>query len=53
MIYEVYKNTNGAIEVLGRTKSLTKATEYCQRMNEDWDDPTGAHYDFREVSNAD
>lgn len=49
MIYEVYKNTNGDIEVLGRTKSLTKATEYCQRMNEDWDDPSGAHYDFREV----
>lgn len=34
MIYEVYKNTHGEIEVLGRTKSLTKATEYCQRMNE-------------------
>ncbi len=49
MIYEIYKTTNGDIEVLGRTKSLTKATDYVQSMNEDWDDPSGAVYDFREV----
>lgn len=49
MIYEIYKDTHGEIAVLGRTRSLTRAVEYCQRMNEDWDDPSGATYEYREV----
>ena len=45
MMYAVIKNfMNGDKKVVYKTADLLQARDYAESLNEDFDDPDGAHY---------
>lgn len=49
-MWGVYKRKMDGTEVLiARSKSMTAAHDYAERLEEDWDDPTGATYSYKEI----
>lgn len=49
-MWGVYKrNMDGTEVLIARSRSKTAAHDYAERLEEDWDDPSGATYTYREV----
>ena len=49
--YGIFKhNMDGTEQRIARARTETAAHDYAERMSEDWDDPSGAWYDYREVT---
>ena len=49
--YGLFKhNIDGTERMIARAKTKTAAHDYAERMEEDYDDPSGAWYDYREVT---
>lgn len=48
--YGVFRHgMDGSVKMIARSRIKTAAHDYAERMNEDWDDPTGAWYDYKLV----
>ena len=43
------RDMDGTETLIARSRSSTAANDYAQRLEEDWDDPSGATYTFREI----
>ena len=43
------RDMDGTETLIARSRSSTAANDYAQRLDEDWDDPSGATYTFREI----
>lgn len=49
-MWGVYKrNLDGTEKLIARSKSMTAAHDYAERLEEDWDDPSVATYTYREI----
>ena len=52
-IWGVYRReADGSEELIGRHRSMVAAHDHAERMEEDWDDPSGATFSFREIKEA-
>ena len=43
------RDMDGTETLIARSRSSTAAHDYAQRLEEDWDDPSGATYTYREI----
>lgn len=43
------RDMDGTETLIARSRSSTSAHDYAQRLEEDWDDPSGATYTYREI----
>ena len=49
-IWGVYRrNADGTENLIARYKSMTDACDHAQCLEEDWDDPSGATYTYKEI----
>ena len=50
MMWGVYRRNMDETETLiARFRISTAAHDYAERLEEDWDDPSGATYTYREI----
>ena len=48
-MWGVFRRKDGTEKLIARSRSKTAAHDYAERLEEDWDDPSGATYTYREI----
>lgn len=48
-MWGVFRRKDGTETLIARAMSKTAAHDYAESLEEDWDDPSGATYTYREI----
>lgn len=48
-MWGVFRRKDGTEKLITRSMSKTAAHDYAESLEDDWDDPSGATYTYREI----